>query len=604
MSTGPKLQNELEDVKNELTKVSEEIRRLQNRKNDLLAKRRQIENRIADRNAQMSDDQSVWETDNFPWSSEAVAVLNETFKLNTFRPLQKSVINAVMSGEDTIIIMSTGGGKSLCYQLPAVLAKGLTLVVSPLISLIQDQLIQLKKLGIEAATINQGTSAQEVTRIQNAMIDPKSSLRLIYVTPEKLAKSKRFMSKLEKSAELKCLKLIAIDEVHCCSQWGHDFRPDYKFLHMLKKQLKGVPVLGLTATATGNVLADVKAILGVETAIVFKAGFNRENLYYEVRPKPASNDAVLEDLLELLKGRFKGQTGIVYCFSRKECEELAGELRQNGVTAGAYHAYLEPEVRERCHERWLSGKVRVIVATVAFGMGIDKPDVRFVIHHSLSKSMETYYQESGRAGRDGQPATCILYYRFADVFRVSTMVCTEKVGTQNLYSVVSYATMTSGCRRVAIADHFDETWDESWCNKMCDNCRSGKKASSTVDPLKFLPTAKEIIQSQTTNTKNNSGRVTAPKLAELVHKKLSKTDSRESVEYALARLILDGYLAEDFHFTPYAIIGYVVAGSRRQMPDLSDSSHKRKDNDSIASSSASTPSKKAKTVKEDVIHLD
>ncbi|CAB3401228.1 unnamed protein product [Caenorhabditis bovis] len=316
----------------------------------------------------------------------------KVFKLKDFRPLQRAAINAVLSKKDAVVILSTGGGKSLCYQIPAIFTKGLTLVISPLISLIENQISQLTKLGIEAASLNASSSKDEIRRIEAAITNKDSNFRLLYVTPEKLSKSKRIMNKIEKSLSVGFLKLIAIDEVHCCSQWGHDFRPDFAFLNVLRRQFKSVPILGLTATATNNVLNEVKEMLNIQSALTFRAGFNRPNLKYEVRAKKNSDEQGMKEIAEIISNRFKEQSGIVYCLSRKDCENLAKFLRDSGISAKHYHADLDQNNRYDWQERWMSGDIQVIVATIAFGMGIDKPDVRFVIHHSLPKSIENYYQ--------------------------------------------------------------------------------------------------------------------------------------------------------------------------------------------------------------------
>ncbi|CAI4233148.1 unnamed protein product [Auanema sp. JU1783] len=343
-----KISEEFLEIEDEIKSIEVEINKLKRRKSLLVAKKEQILARISAEDVDDTTLHSQWENDQFPWSQEAQSVLERVFKLQVFRPLQKAVINAAMSKEDVIVIMNTGGGKSLCYQLPALLMKGLTLVVSPLVSLVEDQLAQLDKLGIEAATLNQNSTKEEVTRIERAITDKNSSFRLLYVTPEKLAKSKRIMNKLEKSLDVGFLKLIAIDEVHCCSQWGHDFRKDYSFLNVLKRQFKGVPILGLTATATQKVLDDVKEMLGMQSSIVFRAGFNRPNLKYEVIHRPSSDNA--EEIVEIIKNRFHKKSGIIYCFSRKDCEELAKKLKALGLSAYHYHAYLEPAKRSKVHE--------------------------------------------------------------------------------------------------------------------------------------------------------------------------------------------------------------------------------------------------------------
>ncbi|KAM3727768.1 putative ATP-dependent DNA helicase [Dirofilaria immitis] len=559
-TTGPfgtKLSAELSKLDEELGKIEGDIRLLKKRKHALLERKAQIEKCIVERNVDNENSFKIWDSDDFQWMKECRYILRDIFKLNDFRSLQRAVINAVLSKEDCLVVMSTGSGKSLCYQLPAVAMKGIVLVVSPLVALVEDQLHQLKKLGIDAATLNQSTTKEEMSRVQATLTDPKSSLRLLYVTPEKLAKSKRIMNRLEKCNEMKRLKLIAVDEVHCCSQWGHDFRPDFKFLNILKRQFQTVPLIGLTATATADVIDDVKNILGIPAAVVFRAGFNRQNLHYSVCQKPSSDDKFVDVLAELIKSRFAESSGIIYCFSRKECEELTKSLRAKSIKASHYHAFLDADKRSITHEKWLNGEINVIVATVAFGMGIDKPDVRYVIHHSLPKSLENYYQESGRVGRDGNEAYCILFYRLNDLFRQSTMVCTEKTGVRNLYSMLSYCIQTSECRRSIIAEHFNVKWDSSLCSKMCDIC-SQINDTECMDITDYWGQILEVLNNA---QKTDSNRITGMKLVELTWKKM-KFVNRELIELLVAKMILDGYLKEDFHFTPYSIISYVVPGEK------------------------------------------
>ncbi|KAG8138420.1 putative ATP-dependent DNA helicase protein [Naja naja] len=591
------LQEELGSIDDELQALEIQIQELLEHQQQLIQKKTILKKKIR----QFSDTESGsskeaesatedWNKEDFPWSAKIRDVLQKSFGLQKFRPLQLEAINATMAGRDVFLVMPTGGGKSLCYQLPAEGSQGFTLVICPLISLMEDQLMMLEQLGISATLLNASSSKEHVKWVHAEMLSRNSQLKLLYVTPEKIAKSKMFMSKLEKAYQAGQLTRIAVDEVHCCSQWGHDFRPDYKLLGILKRQFPNAPLIGLTATATGHVLHDAQNILCVSKCITFTASFNRPNLYYEVRQKPSTAQNCIEDIVKLINGRYKGLSGIIYCFSQKDAEQVTMNLQKLGIKAGTYHANMEPKDKSRVHKRWCANEIQVVVATVAFGMGIDKPDVRFVIHHSMSKSMENYYQESGRAGRDDQRADCILYYGFGDMFRISTMVVMENVGQQKLYGMVSYchnvgrqvAFFTGGtdgyipvCRRVQIAHHFDEAWDSASCNKMCDNCCQGEtlekmdvtehcreliKILKQVDQMKQKFTPLKLIDAWLGKGLSKLGlEIAAPKLP------------HEVLERIIAHLILQQYLKEDFSFTAFATISYVKIGPRANL--LKDKAH-------------------------------
>ncbi|XP_056687301.1 ATP-dependent DNA helicase Q-like 2 isoform X2 [Spinacia oleracea] len=462
-----------------------------------------------------------------------------------------------MSGRDVLVIMAAGGGKSLCYQLPAVLRDGICLVVSPLLSLIQDQVMGLTALGVPAYMLTSTTSKDDEKFIYKALEKNEGDLKILYVTPEKISKSKRFMSKLEKCHHAGRLSLIAIDEAHCCSQWGHDFRPDYKNLGILKTQFPTVPVIALTATATKKVQLDLMEMLRIQKCVKFVSSVNRPNLFYMVREKSSVGKVVVDEIAEFISGSYPNkESGIVYCFSRKECEQVAKELREKGIKADHYHADMEVRDRESVHMRWSSGKLQVIVGTVAFGMGINKPDVRFVIHHSLSKSMETYYQESGRAGRDGLPSECLLYFRPADMPRQSSMVFYENSGLQNLYDIVRYCQSRTGCRRAAFFKHFAEPLQD--CNGMCDNCVS----SSEVKDIDVSCHAKAMI-SLIQSIQENDQKVTMLQLVDKMKVKQKDLDSdlkRDHMEQLVIQLIIDRVLKEEFQHTAYTTNAYVALG--------------------------------------------
>jgi ATP-dependent DNA helicase Q1 len=320
----------------------------------------------------------------------------------------------------------------------------------------------LKKRGIAAELLSSSTDNETVNRVHKFLNDSgySTQLKLLYVTPERMAKSKRLMSALQKSYQNKKLERIAIDEVHCCSILGHDFRPDYKYLGTLKTLFPNTPIIGVTATASRKVLLDVQKILNIRGCLIFNSPFNRPNLFYGVLEKPSETEAVYDLLADLLKNRYAGQSGIIYTFSIKDTETLTSELLQRDCKVRPYHASLEPSQRTSVYQKWMNNEVQAVVATIAFGLGIDKPDCRFVIHHTLSKSMENFYQESGRCGRDGNYAECVLLFKFSDMFKISTMTFAESNGLKNAYSMVNYCINAKKCRRDLFSNYFTEVWNE------------------------------------------------------------------------------------------------------------------------------------------------
>lgn len=410
--------------------------------------------------------------------------LKKYFGFNKFKGLQENVIKSIISGHNTFVIMPTGGGKSLCYQLPALALDGVAIVVSPLIALMKNQVDAMRSLSSEtgiAHVLNSSLTKTEVTQVKK---DISSGLtKLLYVAPESLTKEE-YVTFLQGVP----LSFVAIDEAHCISEWGHDFRPEYRNLRSIIKQLGDVPVIGLTATATPKVQEDILKNLEMTDANTFKASFNRPNLFYEVRPKTKN---VESDIIRFIR-QYKGKSGVIYCLSRKKVEEIAQVLQVNGISAVPYHAGLDAKTRARHQDMFLMEDVDVVVATIAFGMGIDKPDVRFVIHHDIPKSLESYYQETGRAGRDGGEGHCLAYYSYKDIeklekFMSGKPVAEQEIGFALLQEVVAYAE-TSISRRKFLLHYFGEEFDEETGEgaDMDDNVRNPKKKTEAKDQVVTL----------------------------------------------------------------------------------------------------------------------
>ena len=416
--------------------------------------------------------------------------LKEFFGFDSFKGDQEKIVDSVIKGDDTFVIMPTGGGKSLCYQLPALMLPGVTIIISPLIALMKNQVDQLRAFGTESIAhfLNSSLSKGDITKVKKDVTSGVT--KLLYIAPETLKKDETidFLKSIN-------ISVVAVDEAHCISEWGHDFRPEYRRIKQMIKEIQDVPMMALTATATPKVQQDIQKNLQMGDALVYKSSFNRTNLYYEVNPKGKKND-VLKDLVSYIAAR-KGKTGIIYCLSRKKVEEIAGVLKANGVKALPYHAGLDAKTRAAHQDAFLMEDCDVIVATIAFGMGIDKPDVRFVIHYDVPKSIEGYYQETGRAGRDGIDSDCLLYYNPADIEKLEKFMKDKPVAEREIGELLIFETQafaeSSACRRKFLLHYFGEEFDDKGCNNMCDNCRHPKtKVDAKDEALLVLKTINAI----------------------------------------------------------------------------------------------------------------
>ena len=487
-------------------------------------------------------------------------LLKQYFGYDEFLPLQDEIITSVLNGEDALVLMPTGGGKSLCYQLPALRLEGLTLVVSPLIALMKDQVDALKSNGVPAAFINSTLPYAEQLRIQEQAL--QGVLKILYVAPERLSlpNFQTFLTRLKVS-------LVAVDEAHCISVWGHDFRPDYRRLGDLRNALPGVPFLALTATATERVRRDILDQLHLNKPRQFIASFNRANLNYSVLPKNRDSFKVLVELLQ----KHKGESSIIYCTSRKETESLAAQLRVEGFDAQPYHAGLDNETRRQTQEDFIRDRVSIIVATIAFGMGIDKPNIRLLVHYDLPKSLEGYYQETGRAGRDGLPSDCVLLYNYGDAAKQEFFIeqvedeAERRNARQKLGQVVDFCQLQS-CRRRYILNYFGEAWNKENCEG-CDFCLVPREEfDATIIAQKILSAVYRtngrfglnhvVSVLRGANTKT---------IRQWDHKKLSvygiaKEHSVNELKEIAGLLIAEGLLAKNSQ--EYATFGVTESGMR------------------------------------------
>ena len=490
------------------------------------------------------------------------SLLKQHFGFDTFKGDQEAIIRNVLDGNDTFVLMPTGGGKSLCYQLPSLIMEGTAIVISPLIALMKNQVDAIRNYSEEdgvAHFLNSSLKKADIDQVKADILSGKT--KLLYVAPESLTK--------EENVEfLRSVKIsfYAIDEAHCISEWGHDFRPEYRKIRPIINEICSAPVIALTATATHKVRDDIKKSLGIMNAKEFCSSFNRSNLYYEVRPKTKN---VESDIVRFIKGQ-PGKSGIIYCLSRKKVEELAEVLRANEISAAAYHAGMDSAVRSQTQDDFIMERVDVIVATIAFGMGIDKPDVRYVIHYDIPKSLEGYYQETGRGGRDGGEGRCIAFYSNKDLQKLEKFlegkpIAEQDIGKQLLKETTAYCE-SSVCRRKLLLHYFGETYEKDNCGN-CDNCLNPKKQ---VEAQELLCTVLETVVAVKENFKSEhiiniilgkeTSEVVAHQHDELETFGTGTSDEEKTWNAVIQQALISGYLEKDVE--NYGLLKITAAGKK------------------------------------------
>eukprot|EP00041_Stephanoeca_diplocostata_P036280 m.1316519 g.1316519 ORF g.1316519 m.1316519 type:complete len:735 (-) comp24837_c1_seq35:56-2260(-) len=566
------IDNEICDLEETAAQIASSIHRLKN-------ERKAISEKLFTAQAikVAAENRKNWaDTSTFAWSAQVQKARSKLLGPNVqFRNNQLEVINASLSGCDTFVIAPTGGGKTLCFLVPTLVVEtGFTLVISPLISLMHDQVEGARRHGLHAQLLCKDMDAQvKRTTIKN-LSSKKNTIRLLYVTPEMFVNSKTLLSNLEKAHDQQLLNRIVLDEAHCCSEWGHDFRPDYSSLNIIKIQFKDVPLMCLTATATFQVQKDIKKILGIPGCEMFRSSTLRKNLRYLVHSKDDSDDKAkdISTIAAWITKHHKHDAGIVYCLSRNDTMRVCQGLRLKGVIAAVYHADMTLQDKTRVHDEWLADRIRVVVATTAFGMGIDKLNVRFVVHHSMSKNIEAYYQESGRAGRDGAPADCVLYYSPQDYIRMSTLVCYDRFGLDRLLPLAKYCQTRRACRKAMLAARFEETITPTQCGRMCDVCLHPdavvqKDVTASARGLLDLVTKlKDANELRTPRACRDLWRGVGLKGTPLAKDTLSLAPkgawTRQGIDHLIVQMLCDDVLQLAFKNTAYSTNCYLVPGPR------------------------------------------